>query len=366
MLTSNSAAAPDESARLAAVRRYEVLDTPPDGAFDRITALAARRFKVPIAIVSVVDEDRIWFKSRHGLDITQIDRDPGLCASAILSQEPHILPDAAKDPRALSNPLVAGGFGLRFYVGVPLRTFDGHNLGTLCVIDTKPHAVEQEQIDDLEDLAAVVMDQLELQLAARRAVDHAKTLVREIDHRVMNSLQFVSGLLSMQSRAASAAEVAQQLEIAAGRVAAVARVHRHFSTDEPSQRVGCVAYLRRLCAELSGILEATIEVEGDDTPVPTQHVQPIGLIVNELLTNAAKHGGGTIKVRCAQGDKTYSLHVSDSGPGLPPDFDVSKEAKGLGMRVVRALSQQLGGKMSASTNAAAPGAVFSVTFPKVD
>ena len=84
----------DEPDRLAAVRRYDVLDTPPDGAFDRITAIAARRFGVPIAIISVVDQDRIWFKSHHGLDVKQIGRDPGLCASAILSDIPHILPDA--------------------------------------------------------------------------------------------------------------------------------------------------------------------------------------------------------------------------------------------------------------------------------
>ena len=120
-----------EFQRMAAVRRYDVLDTPPDGAFDRITALAARRFGVPISIISIVDEDRIWFKSRHGLPVGQIGRDPGLCASAILSNDPYILTDASIDPRSLANPLVAGDFGLRFYAGVPLTTSDGHNLGTL-------------------------------------------------------------------------------------------------------------------------------------------------------------------------------------------------------------------------------------------
>src|SRR5688572_12461290 len=175
----------DEGQRLVAVRRYDVLDTPPDGAFDRITALAARRFAVPISIISVVDEDRIWFKSHHGLDVKQIGRDSGLCASAILSDIPHILPDATRDVRSLANPLVAGDFGLRFYAGVPLRTSDGYNLGTLCVIDKEPRTVDQGQIDDLKDLASVVMDQLELRLSAMRAVNQARMLAREIDHRVM-------------------------------------------------------------------------------------------------------------------------------------------------------------------------------------
>jgi GAF domain-containing protein len=128
----------NETQRLSAVKRYDILDTPPDGAFDRITAIAARRFNVPISIISLVDHDRIWFKAHHGLDIAQIGRDPGLCASAILSDMPYLLPNAAVDPRSLANPLVAGDFGLRFYAGVPLRTHDGYNLGTLCVIDKEP------------------------------------------------------------------------------------------------------------------------------------------------------------------------------------------------------------------------------------
>src|SRR5687768_11608682 len=130
-----------EALRLAAVRRYDVLDTPPDGSFDRVTEIAARLFKVPIAIVSLVDEDRIWFKSHHGLDVQQIGRDPGLCASAILQDDPWVLSDAKADPRSLANPLVAGDFGLRFYAGVPLKTSDGFNLGTLCVIDREPRPV---------------------------------------------------------------------------------------------------------------------------------------------------------------------------------------------------------------------------------
>jgi GAF domain-containing protein len=88
-----------------------------------ITALAARRFDVPISIISIVDSDRIWFKSHHGVPVNQIGREPGLCASAILSAEPHILPDARADPRSLANPLVAGKFGLRFYAGVPPANF---------------------------------------------------------------------------------------------------------------------------------------------------------------------------------------------------------------------------------------------------
>ncbi len=158
----------NEQARLEAVRRYDVLDTPPDGAYDRITAVAARHFGVPIAIVSIVDSDRIWFKSHHGLEVEEVDRDPGLCASAILQGAPWVVEDAAADLRTLANPLVAGNAGFRFYAGVPLTTHDGFNLGTLCVIDYEPRRLSEEETAMLSDMAAIVVDQLELRLAARR------------------------------------------------------------------------------------------------------------------------------------------------------------------------------------------------------
>ena len=178
MTVVDPAILPDnEEQRLAAVRRYEILDTPQDGAFDRITRLASTMLGTPIAIVTIVDHDRIWFKSTVGLEgVEQIDRDPGLCASAILSNEPWIVNDARVDPRALANPLVAGDFGLRFYAAVPLRTGDGFNLGTLCVIDHAPRELDDDQVQVLEDLAALVVDELELRLSARRQARRATEL----------------------------------------------------------------------------------------------------------------------------------------------------------------------------------------------
>ncbi|KAF3890533.1 MULTISPECIES: hybrid sensor histidine kinase/response regulator [Nostocales] len=166
-MTGNQQCIPQgESDRLKVLRRYEILDTPPDGAFDRITAIAARLFKVPIAIVSLVDSDRIWFKSRYGLDVEQVERSPGLCASAILSNDVYTILDASNDVRSLTNPLVAGEMGLRFYAAAPLTTHDGYNLGTLCVSDKKPHTISEEEKSILRDLAAVVMDEIEMRLAA--------------------------------------------------------------------------------------------------------------------------------------------------------------------------------------------------------
>lgn len=171
-----------EAARLEAVERYGILDTPPDGTFDRIAALAAHLFDVPIALVSVVDRDRIWFKANHGLpDVDEIGRDPGLCASAVLQFEPWVVTDAAVDPRTLSNPLVAGELGLRFYAGFPLTTVGGFNLGTLCVIDREPREVTAEELATLEALARLVIDALELRLSASQTVRREEALRRQAE-----------------------------------------------------------------------------------------------------------------------------------------------------------------------------------------
>ncbi len=352
---------PTEAQRIAAVRRYGVLDTPPDGAFDRITALAARRFDVPISIISLVDTDRIWFKSHHGVPVSEIGRDPGLCASAILTNDPHVLNDASIDPRSLANPLVAGDFGLRFYAGVPLTTSDGHNLGTLCIIDKEPRTIDETQIADLTDLASVVMDQMEMQLAARHAVSRAELMAKEIDHRVMNSLQFVSSLLAMQSRSSDLGEAAYHLQMAANRVSAVAQVHRHFA-NEVTGTTSCIGFLRNLCADLQSLVGQEVVVDGDEADVPTTSIQPIGLLVNELVTNAAKHGRGPIRVHYTVRDTIHTLSVCDNGRGLPEDFRIDEQRPSLGMRIIAALAAQLGGNVNAAPRADVSGACFELSF----
>jgi two-component sensor histidine kinase len=351
----------DEAARMAAVKRYDILDSPPDGSFDRITALAARQFGVPISIVTIVDTDRIWFKSHHGLPISQIGRDEGLCATTIMSSHPRILTDTKLDSCALTNPLVAGENGLRFYAGVPLRTHDGFNLGTLCVVDMAPRQVDQREVENLEDLASVVVDQLELRISARQAIAREKLLAREIDHRVMNSLQFISNLLAMQSMATDASDAAEALQTAANRVAAVAQVHQNFYSNAAAE-VDCVKFLTGLCGEMAGILGNEIEVLGDATMVPTTMIQPIGLIVSELVTNAAKYGDGRSWVRFMASDGAYHLRVCNTGETLPPGFDAAKTA-GLGMKVILSLVQQLRGQFATGTLPDCTGARFEMTFP---
>ncbi len=369
----------DEGQRLLALRRYEILDTPPEKTFDRITAIAARLFSVPISVISLVDESRIWFKSHHGINVQEISREPGLCASAILQQEPWVLGDAREDTRSKANPLVTGDFGLQFYVGIPLKTQDGFNIGMLCVLDQEPHATSEAQIETLKDLAAIVMDQMELRLSARRAIAGATRLAgeretalelagwmaKESDDRVLSSLELVTGLLRHQSWTIEGSQCAAQLTNAANRVATISRAHQHISAAAGTGANG-TEYLRTLCDDLRDIIGTDrveeIRVDGVELNLPSRRLIAVGLIVNELVMNAARHGARHIEVTLAKQAEGHALSVSDDGPGLPEDFDPAA-GKGLGMKIVLAQAQQLKGQLSAGRAEGARGAKFTISLP---
>ncbi|USD65595.1 sensor domain-containing diguanylate cyclase [Vibrio sp. SCSIO 43136] len=152
--------APDEKYRLQALRALNVLDTEDEERFDRVTRLARRLFNVPIALVSLVDENRQWFKSCYGLDVRETGRDISFCGHAILGEGVFVIENALEDERFADNPLVSGPPGIRFYAGVPLELEDGYKLGTLCIIDDKPREFDQEQIQDLIDLAKMAEQEL--------------------------------------------------------------------------------------------------------------------------------------------------------------------------------------------------------------
>ena len=362
--------ASNEHRRINVLRRYDILDSPPDGSFDRITALAAKLFDVPIAIISLVDTDRIWFKSHHGLEVEEIGRDPGLCASCIMHNTPWVLTDAKTDVRSLSNPLVAGEFGLRFYMGIPLHTHDGYNLGTLCVIDKKPREVTEREKSQLADLASVVMDEMELRLSARTTIAQLQEVIaqkdlmaREVDHRAMNGLQVVASLLKLQVREAKGL-AAEQLTLASNRVAAIGRAHQHIFQTQAPGRADCLEYLKRLSGDLAAILNINdLTVDGPTAQIATEFIVPLGLVVTELVSNAAKNGAKSIQISLtAHSSERYALSVIDDGKGLPDNFDPTK-TNGLGMKVVSAMVSRLNGELLFSSNRAPNrGVKFTVLF----
>lgn len=156
----------DEDERLASLHALKILDTRAEERFDRITRMAQRLFGVEICLISLVDAERQWFKSRQGLDACETPRDVSFCGHAILHEETLVVHDARADVRFVDNPLVTDGPQIRFYAGCPIHDPRGYRVGTLCLIDSTPGSLDDEQHEILEDLAAMVEDELEKSLCA--------------------------------------------------------------------------------------------------------------------------------------------------------------------------------------------------------
>lgn len=191
-------------------------------------------------------------------------------------------------------------------------------------------------------------------------------LAQEFEHRLVNSLQMIVSLLSLQSQAATTTEAATQLKIAANRVAALGRVHQQLHLLDHLKSVELKQYLGGLCDDLSGLLfqekqRRTITVIGVEAKLPTALGIPLGFIVNELVTNCAKYASGNITVRIERPAAAYFLSVSDDGPGLPADFDPAS-SKGLGMKIAQSLVQQIGGSFQFAPGDGGRGTCFTVVF----
>ena len=188
----------NEVARLSTLRGYEILDTRPEDRFDDLTRLASSICRTPISLISLVDEDRQWFKSKTGLEACQTPRESAFCAHAILSTEIFVVPDASQDPRFAANPLVLGEPYIRFYAGAPLAAPNGHNLGALCVIDRVPRQLSGEQLESLRILSRQVMAQAMLgrNLQDLRSALEAREVLERDMQKLIEDLQEAKAMIS--------------------------------------------------------------------------------------------------------------------------------------------------------------------------
>ncbi len=189
----------DDGRRLAALHSLGILDTPQEERFERLTRLASTLFGAPIALVSLVDLDRQWFKSSVGLDARETPRSVAFCSHAVEQGDMLVVPDATRDPRFASNPLVTGAPDIRFYAGQPVYSHSGEPVGTLCVIDRVPRDFSPDQRQCLRDLAALVEDELNkgALVRAREAAELAlRQLNEELERRVEERTELLDAILA--------------------------------------------------------------------------------------------------------------------------------------------------------------------------
>jgi two-component sensor histidine kinase len=321
-----------ESERFAALRSYRVLDTPPEPEFDDLVQLAARACQTPVALISLIDERRQWFKAQVGLGVRETPLDRSICLSAMLLPGLTIVPDLTVDPRFVGNPLVTGEPHLRFYAGAVLRTPDGVPLGALCVLDHMPRDLTQEQASTLTMLARQVMSQLELRraiaerddvLEANRTFEQRQSLlVRELHHRVKNTLATVQALVGATRRSTGSFDAFYRSF--SNRITSLAKTHTLLTEDYWQ-----TAPLREIAlSELKPFAESRqprFMLIGPPVELSADLAVPVGMALHELTTNAICHGalsvpGGHVEVRWSvdEGEGVRKLHLEWRERGGPP------------------------------------------------
>ncbi|MEM1129432.1 MAG: histidine kinase dimerization/phosphoacceptor domain -containing protein [Pseudomonadota bacterium] len=352
---------PENEARLTELRSLGILDTPAEADFDDIARLASEICATPIGIISFVDADRQWFKSRIGVDVSETDLSRSICAHAILSDGLTEIADTRMDPRTADNPL-NNEVGMRFYAGVPLQLADGLPLGTLCVVDLVPRELTDLQRSALEVLGRQAAMQIELRRALRAAQDHEAELQAaldlqdalrfEIDHRVKNSLQLVESFLRLQASGSGNPEVEDHLRVAGRRVSAIASVHDALNSTAASTHVPLVGYCRDVAENLAATAPGHVQIDvagaGDEEiAVPVRIATSVAIVVNEFATNAFKYGfpdgrPGRVTIRIDRDGPDLAVRLADDGVGF--SGDAPAQGTGLGHRIITACIEQHEGR----------------------
>ncbi|WP_396596626.1 ATP-binding protein [Dokdonia sp. R86516] len=387
----------NENKRLEVLKSYNLLDTLPEDAYDTITELASHICNTPISLVTLLDADRNFLKSRRGIDIAESPRDISFCGHAILTEEPvFIVEDARLDERFQDNPLVKD-FKAIFYAGVPLRTSDGYALGTLCVYDHKPRTLSLEEQDALRGLAKQTVllfearkRNIELKEAQNETTqrnDRLEDFARLVAHDLKSPLASIEGLLNLLKE-----DYLEDNDEEFGTYI------KHLDTSAKSMRDyidGLLEYYKadtllatkedttlftlvKDVADLHKSSNVAIKIEEDLKLVAVSAIA-IDQILSNLVDNATKYNDKekpTIRISGKESIEYYTISVKDNGTGIPEDkqeiiFDLFKttgtkdrngrQGSGMGLATVRKLVEGLGGTISVSS-VVGEGSIFTFTI----
>lgn len=366
---------PDEHSRLAALHGLAVLDTPCEPALDEIVRRAASACDAPIALLSLVDRDRQFFKARFGTEIEETPRAGSFCTHAVMGSDLFVVSDAATDARFGAHPMVSGAPGIRFYAGVPLLTAEGQAIGTLCVIDWKPRGLDSVQEDALRALAAEAM---------RLLVERRDALLRErlldlVDsdlRKALDRIAISAGRFMLAGNGgARAVELVQDSERARAVVDELADFVRTFLIGHVPlrlQRTDAHALCRDLVAELSGQREVELHLDGQGmgTWDPDRLSQVLASLLGLAIDRAPADAAVGLSVRDVGGQQVFEIRassvlLSDSERELAfqPLAPTASLGSGVALAIARSVVLAHGGRLEVRTDDGET--IFRIVLPRV-
>lgn len=391
----------DDSERVDSLRSYSILDTLPEEDYDNLTAIAASICNTPVSLVSLIDEGRQWFKSTHGLDVSETAREFAFCAHAINDQSNILaVPDTRTDDRFSDNPFVTGEPHVIFYAGVPLVNFEGFALGTLCVLDYKPRKLSEEQIAGLKALARQVMNLMEMRKIRREHEElvimlnqrnedlerFAYVAAHDLKTPIVNIMNMGHLFRRMfgQSLDERGGEILDIITDSARNLSSLVDGLLDYSKcDKVLQEKKQVIYIGDIKKEIAAMFynnpEVTITLNSKVEKI-TINKTALSQILTNLVSNAVKYNNKTsteIEIGIAENGSQYEFYLQDNGPGIPPEhhknvftiFEVlspedryGMRGNGIGLATVKKLIDQMGGNIELRSEPG-KGACFYFTIP---
>ncbi|MBF7071859.1 GAF domain-containing sensor histidine kinase [Glaciecola sp. MH2013] len=336
----------NEEERIRTLDEYGILDSDQEAVFDSITKIATQLCNVPIALISLVDQRRQWFKSKVGLPASETDRDIAFCAHAILQDDILEIENALEDERFHDNPLVVGEPHIRFYAGAPLTAHNGSKLGTLCVISDKPHKLSNTQRELLKVLALDVVSKLELKRQAKalnnanrvqkrliQSLEQSNQELEGISYKIANELsapldhiqhQLNSVISTIESegsadvtKLSASNKMLSTLQKVIVDMLDNARLRTSYEHPEP---VNLRDLVHKLASQFKWSKSFELDVQNIEVSVPKI---PLSTVLSNLITNAIKHhhrDTGKVSITASDKDDSYIFVVRDDGPGLPANI----------------------------------------------